>query len=152
MKVFKACCQTCQVVSMIGTCVHCTPTQHASFTLFVLKYGQISGVGLDLFLETERIYETNIAKLLRFEILELSDVGWDHTNIVIFFQHNMMYIFKHKLQCDLQLTILILCFQFVAAQDRLWFLLEIYSWVDYFTITPSFLSIYLNRSWIGGYS
>lgn len=37
----------------------------------------------------------------------------------------------------------------MAAQDKLWYLVEIYSWVDYFTITPSFVSIYLNRSWIG---
>lgn len=47
---------------------------------------------------------------------------------------------------------LILCislFQFIAASDKLWFMLEMYSFVDYFTIPPSFVSIYLNRTWIG---
>ncbi|KAG1674899.1 Calcium-activated potassium channel slo-1 [Nymphon striatum] len=38
---------------------------------------------------------------------------------------------------------------FIAASDKLWFMLEMYSFVDYFTIPPSFVSIYLNRTWIG---
>lgn len=42
-----------------------------------------------------------------------------------------------------------LYFQFVAAPDKLWFLVEIYSFVDYFTIPPSFVAIYLNRNWLG---
>lgn len=43
------------------------------------------------------------------------------------------------------------CFllQFIAASDKLWFMLEMYSFVDYFTIPPSFVSIYLDRTWIG---
>ena len=36
-------------------------------------------------------------------------------------------------------------FQFIAASDKLWFMLELYSFVDYFTIPPSFVSIYLDR-------
>lgn len=40
-------------------------------------------------------------------------------------------------------------FQFIAASDKLWFMLEMYSFVDYFTIPPSFVSIYLDRTWIG---
>lgn len=39
--------------------------------------------------------------------------------------------------------------QFIAASDKLWFMLELYSFVDYFTIPPSFVSIYLDRTWIG---
>ncbi|XP_074593162.1 calcium-activated potassium channel slo isoform X3 [Brevipalpus obovatus] len=39
--------------------------------------------------------------------------------------------------------------RFVAASDKLWFMLELYSFVDYFTIPPSFVSIYLDRTWIG---
>ena len=35
--------------------------------------------------------------------------------------------------------------QFIAASDKFWFMLELYSFVDYFTIPPSFVSIYLNR-------
>ncbi|KAL6422528.1 hypothetical protein ACFW04_010646 [Cataglyphis niger] len=38
---------------------------------------------------------------------------------------------------------------FIAASDKLWFMLEMYSFVDYFTIPPSFVSIYLDRTWIG---
>ena len=42
------------------------------------------------------------------------------------------------------------CFlQFIAASDKFWFMLELYSFVDYFTIPPSFVSIYLDRTWIG---
>lgn len=41
--------------------------------------------------------------------------------------------------------------QFIAASDKLWFMLEMYSFVDYFTIPPSFVSIYLDRTWIGKY-
>jgi hypothetical protein len=40
-------------------------------------------------------------------------------------------------------------FQFIAASDKFWFMLELYSFVDYFTIPPSFVSIYLDRTWIG---
>ena len=39
--------------------------------------------------------------------------------------------------------------QFIAASDKIWFMLELYSFVDYFTIPPSFVSIYLDRTWIG---
>lgn len=42
-----------------------------------------------------------------------------------------------------------LSLQFIAASDKLWFMLEMYSFVDYFTIPPSFVSIYLDRTWIG---
>ena len=37
-------------------------------------------------------------------------------------------------------------FQFIAASDKFWFMLELYSFVDYFTIPPSFVSIYLDRT------
>lgn len=43
-------------------------------------------------------------------------------------------------------------FQFIAASDKLWFMLEMYSFVDYFTIPPSFVSIYLDRTWIGEFT
>jgi hypothetical protein len=46
-------------------------------------------------------------------------------------------------------TIHIVLLQFIAASDKLWFMLEMYSFVDYFTIPPSFVSIYLDRTWIG---
>ena len=40
-------------------------------------------------------------------------------------------------------------FQFVAANDKLHFMFEIGSFVDYFTIPPMFVSIFLDRTWIG---
>ncbi|XP_045467538.1 calcium-activated potassium channel slowpoke [Harmonia axyridis] len=55
-------------------------------------------------------------------------------------------------QIDLAFNIFFMvyfCIRFIAASDKLWFMLEMYSFVDYFTIPPSFVSIYLNRTWIG---
>ena len=46
-------------------------------------------------------------------------------------------------------TFLKLIFQFVAANDKLHFMFEIGSFVDYFTIPPMFVSIFLDRTWIG---
>ncbi|CAK5085434.1 unnamed protein product [Meloidogyne enterolobii] len=39
--------------------------------------------------------------------------------------------------------------RFIAASDKVWFLLDRYSFVDFFTIPPSFVAIYLERNWIG---
>ena len=39
--------------------------------------------------------------------------------------------------------------QFIAASEKLSFLVELFSLVDYFTIPPSFVAIYLNRNWLG---
>jgi len=39
--------------------------------------------------------------------------------------------------------------QFIAASEKLIFLVELYSLVDYFTIPPSFVAVYLNRNWLG---
>lgn len=39
--------------------------------------------------------------------------------------------------------------RFVAANDKLHFMFEIGSFVDYFTIPPMFVSIFLDRTWIG---
>ena len=44
-----------------------------------------------------------------------------------------------------KVTIITSLSQFIAASDKFWFMLELYSFVDYFTIPPSFVSIYLNR-------
>lgn len=41
--------------------------------------------------------------------------------------------------------------QFIAANDKLWFWLEVNSVVDFFTVPPVFVSVYLNRSWLGKY-
>lgn len=39
--------------------------------------------------------------------------------------------------------------KFIAAPDKFWFMLELYSFVDYFTIPPAFVSIYMDRTWTG---
>ncbi|KAG8272013.1 Calcium-activated potassium channel subunit alpha-1 [Homalodisca vitripennis] len=54
-------------------------------------------------------------------------------------------------QIDLAFNIFFMVYffiRFIAASDKLWFMLEMYSFVDYFTIPPSFVSIYLDRTWI----
>ncbi|KAI6188951.1 BK channel [Aphelenchoides besseyi] len=55
-------------------------------------------------------------------------------------------------QIDLGFNIFFLIYffiRFIAASDKVWFLLDRYSFVDYFTIPPSFVAIYLERNWIG---
>ncbi|CAH1794980.1 unnamed protein product [Owenia fusiformis] len=55
-------------------------------------------------------------------------------------------------QVDLAFNIFFMIYffiRFVAAADKFWFLLELFSFVDYFTIPPSFVAIYLNRNWLG---
>ena len=55
-------------------------------------------------------------------------------------------------QLDLALNVFFAVYffiRFIAAADKLWFMLELYSFVDYFTIPPSFVSLYLDRTWIG---
>nr|XP_027200074.1 calcium-activated potassium channel slo-1-like [Dermatophagoides pteronyssinus] len=55
-------------------------------------------------------------------------------------------------QFDLALNVFFMVYffiRFIAASDKLWFMLELYSFVDYFTIPPSFVSIYVDRTWIG---
>ena len=62
----------------------------------------------------------------------------------------MVYFFirvRDILQCFNNLSNVFL--QFIAASDKFWFMLELFSFVDYFTIPPSFVSIYLDRTWIG---
>jgi hypothetical protein len=46
----------------------------------------------------------------------------------------------------------LLSLQLLAANDKLFFWLEIYSIVDYFTIPPVFVGIALSRQWLGQYT
>ena len=66
-------------------------------------------------------------------------------------QHILHGLLLHQSEFDPDVTRLnINSFsQFIAASDKIWFMLELYSFVDYFTIPPSFVSIYLDRTWIG---
>ncbi|VDI10645.1 potassium large conductance calcium-activated channel subfamily M alpha member 1, partial [Mytilus galloprovincialis] len=55
-------------------------------------------------------------------------------------------------QVDLAFNVFFMIYffiRFVAANDKLLFWLEIFSFVDYFTIPPSFVAIYLDRNWLG---
>lgn len=55
-------------------------------------------------------------------------------------------------QVDLAFNVFFLIYffiRFVAANDKLLFWLEVFSFVDYFTIPPSFVAIYLDRNWLG---
>ncbi|XP_070544720.1 calcium-activated potassium channel subunit alpha-1-like isoform X30 [Ptychodera flava] len=55
-------------------------------------------------------------------------------------------------QIDLAFNLVFLLYfglRFIAATDRLWFWLELNSLVDFFTIPPIFVSIYLQRHWLG---
>lgn len=49
----------------------------------------------------------------------------------------------------LKITFISSFLQFIAANDKLWFWLEVNSVVDFFTVPPVFVSVYLNRSWLG---
>ncbi|XP_061121104.1 calcium-activated potassium channel subunit alpha-1-like isoform X4 [Syngnathus typhle] len=56
------------------------------------------------------------------------------------------------LQIDMAFNIFFLLYfglRFIAASDKLWFWLEVNSVVDFFTVPPVFVSVYLNRSWLG---
>ncbi|RUS73310.1 hypothetical protein EGW08_018921 [Elysia chlorotica] len=55
-------------------------------------------------------------------------------------------------QVDLAFNVFFMIYffiRFVAANDKLWFWVELFSFVDYFTIPPSFVAIYLDRNWLG---
>ncbi|XP_054606342.2 calcium-activated potassium channel subunit alpha-1a isoform X8 [Nothobranchius furzeri] len=56
------------------------------------------------------------------------------------------------LQIDMAFNVFFLLYfglRFIAASDKLWFWLEVNSVVDFFTVPPVFVSVYLNRSWLG---
>jgi len=56
------------------------------------------------------------------------------------------------LQIDMAFNIFFLLYfglRFIAANDKLWFWLEVNSIVDFFTVPPVFVSVYLNRTWLG---
>ena len=55
-------------------------------------------------------------------------------------------------QIDLGLNIFFMVYffiRFIAAGDKLWFMFELNSLIEFATIPPSFVSIYLDRTWIG---
>ena len=81
----------------------------------------------------------------------LCALGWEHHPADRFgLQHLLHGLLFHQSEWLLtvilnKVTIITSLSQFIAASDKFWFMLELYSFVDYFTIPPSFVSIYLNR-------
>lgn len=63
-----------------------------------------------------------------------------------------VFLLFFTLQLDMVFNIFFLIYfglRFIAANDKLWFWLEINSIVDFFTVPPVFVSVYLNRTWLG---
>ena len=63
-----------------------------------------------------------------------------------------MVFFIIRVSCSFHfrcMTVLRLLSQFIASNDKLACCLDIHSFVDYFTIPPIFVGIYLNRQWLG---
>ena len=63
------------------------------------------------------------------------------------FARNTFFEFQDRFQ--ILLYIFFHFWKFLAADDKVFFFVTIYSIVDFFTIPPSFLTIYLNRYWLG---
>ena len=56
------------------------------------------------------------------------------------------------LQFDFILNVLFMSYffmRFIAANDKLVFMFQLYTMIDFFTIPPSFVSLILGRVWIG---
>ena len=56
------------------------------------------------------------------------------------------------MEFDFLLNVLFMAYffmRFLAANDKLIFMFQLYSLVDFFTIPPSFVSLVLGRVWIG---
>ena len=56
------------------------------------------------------------------------------------------------MQFDFFLNMLFMAYffmRFIAANDKLVFMFQLYTFVDFFTIPPSFVSLILGRVWIG---
>lgn len=62
-----------------------------------------------------------------------------------------LLFFCLRVSTDTQLSMLLtVCFfQFARSTNKLYFLLELYTIVDVFSIPPMFVSIYLDRTWLG---
>ncbi|GAB6027124.1 hypothetical protein CHUAL_013857 [Chamberlinius hualienensis] len=94
------------------------------------------------------VFVLSIASLVIY-FIDASSLGGTHEQKV---EKCQLWATNTTQQIDLVLNIFFMIYfiiRFIAASDKLWFMLEMYSFVDYFTIPPSFVSIYLDRTWIG---
>jgi len=99
--------------------------------------------------------QTRAGKILVFCVFILSVVS-----LLVYFrdasaegvEHCIPYYKNTSQQVDLAFNVGFMVYfliRFVAATDKLHFMFEIGSFVDYFTIPPMFVSIFLHRTWIG---
>jgi potassium large conductance calcium-activated channel subfamily M alpha protein 1 len=99
--------------------------------------------------------QTRAGKILVFTVFILSVVS-----LFVYFidasaegiEHCVPYEKNLSQQVDLAFNVGFMVYffiRFVAANDKLNFMFEMGSFVDYFTIPPSFVSIFLDRTWIG---
>jgi len=99
--------------------------------------------------------QTRAGKILVFCVFILSVVS-----LLVYFrdasaegvEHCVPYHENTSQQVDLAFNVGFMIYfliRFVAANDKLHFMFEIGSFVDYFTIPPMFVSIFLDRTWIG---
>jgi len=99
--------------------------------------------------------QTRAGKILVFCVFILSVVS-----LLVYFrdasaegvEHCIPYYKNTSQQVDLAFNVGFMVYfliRFVAATDKLHFMFEIGSFVDYFTIPPMFVSIFLDRTWIG---
>ena len=66
--------------------------------------------------------------------------------------HLLGYNFQFHSQFDFILNVLFMSYffmRFIAANDKLVFMFQLYTMIDFFTIPPSFVSLILGRVWIG---
>uniref|UniRef100_A0A8C5H2R1 Calcium-activated potassium channel subunit alpha-1 n=1 Tax=Gouania willdenowi TaxID=441366 RepID=A0A8C5H2R1_GOUWI len=76
----------------------------------------------------------------------------DHVLIMVPIESCQNFYKDFTLQIDMAFNVFFLLYfglRFIAANDKLWFWLEVNSVVDFFTVPPVFVSVYLNRSWLG---
>jgi len=99
--------------------------------------------------------QTRAGKILVFCVFILSVIS-----LLVYFrdasaegvEHCVRYTDNMSQQIDFCFNIGFMIYfliRFVAANDKLHFMFEIGSFVDYFTIPPMFVSIYMERTWIG---
>lgn len=99
--------------------------------------------------------QTRAGKILVFCVFILSVIS-----LLVYFrdasaegvEHCVRYSDNISQQIDMAFNVGFMIYfliRFVAANDKLHFMFEIGSFVDYFTIPPMFVSIYMDRTWIG---
>ncbi|TNN82445.1 Calcium-activated potassium channel subunit alpha-1 [Liparis tanakae] len=99
--------------------------------------------------------EFNFRKLESCRTLRRTLPRWPVSSMLNPIESCQNFYKDFTLQIDMAFNVFFLLYfglRFIAANDKLWFWLEVNSVVDFFTVPPVFVSVYLNRSWLGSYS